>query len=117
MVVRHYLTPKGVDPFQAWLDGLKDLKARIAILRRIRSIARDNFGDPKFINDGVWELRVDAGPGYRVYYGRTRRLSCCAPDRSEVRRRISGRPPSIGLNTDGGYYDFKRETCQAFPES
>ena len=70
MVVRHYLTPKGVDPFQTWLDGLKDLKARIAILRRIDRMARDNFGDHKFINDGVWELRVDAGPGYRVYYGR-----------------------------------------------
>ena len=68
-MIRHYLTPKGVDPFQVWLDGLKDLKGRIAILRRVDRMAAANFGDHKFIGNGVWELRIDIGPGYRVYFG------------------------------------------------
>jgi len=69
MDVRHYLTPSGNDPVQAWLDALKDLKARVAILRRIDRLIPGNFGDHKFIGSGVWELRVDVGPGYRLYYG------------------------------------------------
>jgi putative addiction module killer protein len=48
---------------------LEDLKGRIAILRRIDRLSADNFGDHKSISDGVWELRVKFGPGYRVYYG------------------------------------------------
>jgi len=68
MEVRHYLTVGGVDPFQDWLDALQDLKARVALLRRIDRLALGNLGDHKFCGDGVWELRVDVGPGYRVYY-------------------------------------------------
>ena len=70
MVIRHYLTPKGVDPFQVWLGGLKDLKGRIAILRRVDRMAAGNFGDHKLVSDGVWELRIDIGPGYRVYFSK-----------------------------------------------
>ena len=70
MEIRHYVTATGVDPFQKWLDELKDLQGRIAILRRIDRVLRDNFGDHKFCQDGVWELRVDLGPGYRIYFGR-----------------------------------------------
>lgn len=65
----HYLTPIGDDPFQSWLDELEDLKARVAVLRRIDRVSAGNFGDHKFLRDGVWELRVDVGPGYRVYFG------------------------------------------------
>ena len=70
MEIRHYLTGSGVDVFQSWLDGLKDARARVAILRRIDRIAKGNFGDHKFLRDGVSELRVDLGAGYRVYYGK-----------------------------------------------
>lgn len=42
--------------------------ARIAIDRRINRLELENFGDHKFCRDGVWELRIDVGPGYRVYY-------------------------------------------------
>ena len=48
----------GADPFQSWLDGLKDLKARVAILRRVDRLSADNFGDHKYLKDGVWELRA-----------------------------------------------------------
>lgn len=68
--VRHYLTPKGKDVVQEWQNGLRDTKARIAIDRRINRIEIGNFGDHRFCRDGVWELRIDAGPGYRVYYAR-----------------------------------------------
>jgi putative addiction module killer protein len=66
----HYLTPAGDDPFQAWIDELKDLRARLAVLRRVDRMSASNFGDHKFLRDGVWELRVDFGPGYRVCYGK-----------------------------------------------
>jgi len=66
--IRHYLTASGKDPYQQWLDDLKDLKGRVVILRRIDRIADGNFGDHKFCQQGVWELRIDFGPGYRVYY-------------------------------------------------
>jgi putative addiction module killer protein len=68
--IGHYLTASVKDPYQQWLDNLKDLKARIGIQRRIDRIANGNFGDHKFCQDGVWELRIDFGPGYRVYYAR-----------------------------------------------
>ena len=67
--VVHYLIPIGDDPFQSWLDELEDLKARVAVLRRIDRVSAGNFGDHKFLRDEVWELRVDVGPGYRVYFG------------------------------------------------
>ena len=70
MGVRHYLTLTGADPFQSWLDRLKDLKARVAILRRVDRLLADTFGDHKYLKEGVWELRIDVGPGYRVYYGK-----------------------------------------------
>jgi putative addiction module killer protein len=47
---------------------LRDTKARVAIDRRINRVELGNFGDHKFCRDGVWELRIDIGAGYRVYY-------------------------------------------------
>ena len=68
MEIRHYLTASGKDPYQDWLNHLKDLRGRVVIQRRIDRIATGNFGDHKFCQQGVWELRIDFGPGYRVYY-------------------------------------------------
>jgi putative addiction module killer protein len=68
--IHHYLTSAGTDPYQRWLDELKDLRGRVTIQRRIDRIANGNFGDHRFCRDGVWELRIQFGPGYRVYYGR-----------------------------------------------
>ncbi len=47
---------------------LKDVTAKIAIVRRIVRMEQGNFGDHKFCGDGVWELRIDVGVGYRIYY-------------------------------------------------
>lgn len=68
MDIRHYLTAAGRDPYQEWLDKLKDLTARVAILRRVDRLAVGSFGDHKFLQEGVWEVKIDVGPGYRVYY-------------------------------------------------
>jgi putative addiction module killer protein len=67
--IRHYLTLTGVDVFETWIDQLRDTKALMAIDRRVSRIEMGNFGDHKFCRDGVWELRIDVGQGYRIYYG------------------------------------------------
>ncbi|MDB5759006.1 MAG: addiction module killer protein [Burkholderia sp.] len=82
--IRHYLTPDGKDIYIDWLRKLRDMNARIAIDRRVNRIELGNFGDHKFCRDGVWELRVDVGPGYRVYYavaGREIVLLMCGGDK------------------------------------
>lgn len=84
MEIRHYLTAAGRDLYQTWFDDLKDMRARIAILRRIDRLASGNFGDHKFCRDGISELRIDVGAGYRVYYARAGRaivLIVCGGDK------------------------------------
>jgi putative addiction module killer protein len=54
--------------FARWIDDLRDVRARARIQIRIRRLADGNPGDVKPIGAGVSELRVDIGPGYRVYY-------------------------------------------------
>lgn len=56
------------DLFARWLDGLRDLQARARIQARIERLAMGNPGDAKPVGEGVSELRIDHGPGYRVYY-------------------------------------------------
>ncbi len=86
----HYLTPTGEDPFQSWLDELADFKARVAVLRRVDRVAAGNFGDHKFLRDGVSELRLDVGPGYRVYFEDTAPLSyCCFVEELNERRALT----------------------------
>jgi putative addiction module killer protein len=59
------------DTFDRWLKGLKDSKGRTKIQARIDRLANGNPGDVGPIGEGLSELRIDFGPGYRVYYGRT----------------------------------------------
>ncbi len=68
-----YLTRGGADPFLDWLRGLSDRQARARVLVRVQRMASGNFGDYKQISDGVCELRIEYGPGYRVYYARVDR--------------------------------------------
>ena len=54
--------------FKEWLAGLKDAQARARIIARIRRVELGNLGDTKTVGKGVSEMRVDYGPGYRLYF-------------------------------------------------
>ena len=54
--------------FAKWLDGLRDIRGRARVQARIERLAAGNPGDVKPVGEGVSELRIDYGPGYRVYY-------------------------------------------------
>lgn len=93
--VRRYRTTAGDEPVTEWLLELNDAQARARINARIARLAAGNFGDCKPLRGGVWELRVDWGPGYRVYYARIGRsvvLLLCAGDKRrqnpDIRRAI-----------------------------
>jgi putative addiction module killer protein len=59
--------------FGRWMDGLRDIRARARVQVRIERLASGHIGDAKPVGEGVSELRIDYGPGYRVYF--TRRAS------------------------------------------
>jgi putative addiction module killer protein len=62
------------EAYAQWLDGLRDIRARARVLARVERLATGNPGDVKPVGEGVSELRIDYGPGYRVYFtmrGRT----------------------------------------------
>ena len=56
------------DKFLVWVDGLKDQKGRARVLARVVAAEAGNFGDCDSVGDGVSEMRIDYGPGYRVYF-------------------------------------------------
>ncbi len=56
--------------FSLWIDGLRDIRARARVLARVERLIAGNPGDTKPVGEGVSELRIDYGPGYRVYYKR-----------------------------------------------
>ena len=56
--------------FAKWFLGLRDREAKKRILNRIQNAVEGNFGDHKSLGEGVWEMRITHGPGYRLYYGR-----------------------------------------------
>ncbi len=64
-----YETEDGKCPFDEWLTGLKDVSGRAIIRKRLNRVRLGNLGNTRSLGDGVWELKIDFGPGYRVYYG------------------------------------------------
>jgi putative addiction module killer protein len=67
--ISYYLTESGGKPFKEWLDGLKDIVARQKIRIRLDRVRLGNLGKNRSVGEGVYELKIDYGPGYRVYYG------------------------------------------------
>ena len=70
MELHYYQGPAGEQPFVEWLQGLNDKQARARIEARLARVAVGNFGDVEPMGEGVMELRIDWGPGYRVYFAR-----------------------------------------------
>ncbi len=64
----HYLDESERDVYQDWLDGLRDRIAKIAVIKRVARVEVGLFGDCKSLRDGISELRIVVGAGYRVYY-------------------------------------------------
>ncbi len=82
--IRHYLSQAGRDVFEDWLTQLADVRAQAKIASRIDRLAAGNLGDCKSLRRGLCELRIDWGPGYRVYYamiGPERVLLLCGGDK------------------------------------
>jgi putative addiction module killer protein len=83
--IEHYLTAGDHrDLYLDWLQRLRDRQTKVAVIRRVTRLESGNFGDHKFCRDGVWELRIDVGPGWRVYYalaGRRVVLLLCGGDK------------------------------------
>jgi len=77
--------------FDSWLNGLADQKGKARILARLRSASLGNLGDCESVGEGVLEMRIHYGPGYRVYFvrdGRTVTLLLTGGDKSSQRRDI-----------------------------
>jgi len=82
--IRQYETVTGKVPVADWLDGLRDGVARARIVARLDRLAAGLRGDWKALGSGVNELRIDHGPGYRMYYaqdGDTLILLLCGGDK------------------------------------
>jgi putative addiction module killer protein len=66
--IEYYLTETGEKPFRIWLEGLKDTTARNKIRIRLDRVRLGNLGNNRSVGEGVFELKVECGPGYRLYY-------------------------------------------------
>ena len=86
-----YQISNGHEPFTEWFLSIRDTSIRRRIQSRLIAIETGNLGDRKSVGEGVWELRLDFGPGYRIYYGEvdnTVVLLLCGGDKSSQRRDI-----------------------------
>ena len=91
MEIRTYTDSTGQAPLTQWLESLGDRQGRAAIKARLLRLEAGNFGDCKPLRDGVQELRIDKGPGYRVYLSRQGPvlvLLLCASDKADQDRAI-----------------------------
>jgi putative addiction module killer protein len=89
--IRHYISRAGKDVFDDWLSRLADARTQAKIAIRINRLAAGNFGDCKPLGHGLCELRIDWGPGYRVYYamiGKACVLLLCGGDKGKQSRDI-----------------------------
>ena len=66
--LRYYLAPNGKAPFAQWINKIKDHTTRSRIERRLERLVLWHYGDHKSVGEGIVELRLDFGPGYRVYF-------------------------------------------------
>ena len=90
------------DDYRNWIDSLRDLSGRARILMRVDRLIHGNPGDHRNLTDGVSELKVDVGPGYRVYYskrGDRLLLLLAGGDKSSQTKDIA---KAIKLNRDYG---------------
>src|SRR5262245_47071076 len=89
--LQNYLLPNGKSPFLEWVRSLKDSRSRNIIFKRVERLREGNPGDSRFVRQGVSELRIHFGPGYRVYFaedGPVIIILLCGGDKTSQRRDI-----------------------------
>lgn len=67
-ILRNYMTESGKVPFSDWIKNLKDPTTRHRIRRRLDKLEVGHYGDYRVLGDGICELKLDFGPGYRIYF-------------------------------------------------
>ncbi|MBH8571672.1 type II toxin-antitoxin system RelE/ParE family toxin [Nostocaceae cyanobacterium CENA369] len=90
--IRAYLTVDGKNLFDEWLNSLRDRKAKAKIRAGLDRVEDGNLGDYKSVGEGVFELRIDYGPGYRIYFAQeetTVILLLCGGDKSTQEQDIN----------------------------
>lgn len=89
--IRIYEKKVGKVPFTEWLDSLRDIKAQSKIRIRLARLEQGNLGNYRSVGEGVCELKIDYGPGYRVYFGQvgsTIVVLLCGGDKSSQEKDI-----------------------------
>ncbi|MDE0014629.1 MAG: type II toxin-antitoxin system RelE/ParE family toxin [Candidatus Poribacteria bacterium] len=89
--IRVYRTTSGREPFNEWLSAIRDIGTQARIRARLERLEDGNLGDCQSVGEGVFELRIHFGSGYRVYFGQianTIILLLCGGDKSSQRRDI-----------------------------
>lgn len=90
-IVQNYVLPDGNEPIVEWLEALQDIKGRAKIRARINQIRAGNPGKFNTVAPGIMEMKIDFGPGYRVYYARVGKkviLLLCGGDKQTQRADI-----------------------------
>jgi putative addiction module killer protein len=89
--IKEYQTNEGKTPFSEWINSLQDLNLRVKIEKRLDRVALGNLGDYRSLGEGVYELKIDFGPGYRIYFGQIGLqiiLLLCGGDKSSQKQDI-----------------------------
>ena len=89
--IQNYVKADNTSPFEEWYNSLRDNKAKNRIQLRLDRILEGNLGDYRSVGEGVFELRIDYGPGYRVYFGQIGAIIVfllCGGDKSTQNRDI-----------------------------
>ena len=89
--IQYYRTPNGQRPFIKWLESIQNTNTQDRILARLERLEDGNFGDYQPVGEGVFELRIHFGAGYRIYFGQVANrivLLLCGGDKSSQTRDI-----------------------------
>ena len=89
--IRVYQTARGQEPFNQWLNSIQDIETQARIQARLERLEDGNLGDCQSVGEGVFELRIHSGAGYRIYFGQidnTIILLLCGGGKSSQRRDI-----------------------------
>ncbi|MDF0552342.1 type II toxin-antitoxin system RelE/ParE family toxin [Kamptonema sp. UHCC 0994] len=82
--IQRYIASDGRMPYDEWFNSLRDINAQAKIISRLNRMADGNLGDYRSVGEGVCELKINYGPGYRIYFGQigSTTVTVCEPEES-----------------------------------